>query len=126
MTTARNLDWLLRHKLNSHGIDVSLDHCRILRRAQMTLHSWGEAECGDGNTCITVDDDGKAYREYAGHTRYRIPNREAGALRRVAKLCKAIGLHFYHQGDCRGCSLYVSSEPLTDQNYTNGVACYVD
>lgn len=56
-------------------------------------------------------------------TRTRIPDREAGALRRVANVCKRNGLHFFHQTDPRGCALYVSNEPLTATNYTHGVAC---
>jgi hypothetical protein len=51
---------------------------------------------------------------------------ERNTLKRVAPLTAPLGLHFYHQGDPRGCSLYVSNEPLNDQNYTNGVACGVD
>jgi hypothetical protein len=34
--------------------------------------------------------------------RYPIADREAGALRRVAKVCAELGLHFYHQTDPRG------------------------
>uniref|UniRef100_A0A6H1ZJH1 Uncharacterized protein n=1 Tax=viral metagenome TaxID=1070528 RepID=A0A6H1ZJH1_9ZZZZ len=36
-----------------------------------------------------------------------------------------LGVYAYHQGDPRGCSLYLT-EKLTDQamNYTNGVAIY--
>ncbi len=56
-------------------------------------------------------------------SRQPIPDREAGALRRVAAICEANGLHYFHQTDPRGCTLYVSNEPLTDTNYTNGVAC---
>ena len=51
------------------------------------------------------------------------PDREAGALRRVAAACKALGLSWYHQTDPRGCALYVDGKPLTHQNYPHGVAC---
>ena len=46
-----------------------------------------------------------------------------GALRRVADVCERLGLHFYHQGDPRGCSLYVDNEPIPDNNYTRAIAC---
>ena len=55
-------------------------------------------------------------------TRTPIADREAGALRRVRAVCAANGLHFYHQGDPRGCALYVAREPLDGSNYTRGFA----
>jgi len=36
----------------------------------------------------------------------------------VATICKRLGAHFYHQGDPRGCALYVSAEPIKDNDYT--------
>lgn len=57
--------------------------------------------------------------------RYRIADRELGALRRVFSLCKRLGIDFFYQTDPRGCALYVSREVLTDQNYTRGIACCV-
>ena len=101
---------------------------RDLRRIERTLHAWAEGECGDANgTAIERDEiTGKPQRTYFGNDGkrhgYSIPDREKGALKRCAALCKRYGLHFYHQTDPRGCVLYVSTEPLTDTNYTNGVA----
>ena len=71
---------------------------------------------------------GKPYEYNTTDTsrRHRIPDREAGALRRVAAVCKRLGLHFYHQGDPRGCALYVSDKPINGGNYTNGAACCAD
>jgi len=110
----------------------------ILRRASMTLTRWAELECGDSNDyaawAIERDENGEGppymvqqvyRRDGSGGvtvTRTRIPDREAGALRRVAELCKARGWYFFHQTDPRGAPLYISTEPLTDANYTNGVA----
>ena len=102
------------------------DAARTLRRAQMTLHRWAEEEC---NGTIQRDETtGKPRRywdRYNGASRgsMPIPDREAGALRRVAQVCKEAGLHYYHQTDPRGCALYVSTEPLNDQNYSRGIAC---
>jgi hypothetical protein len=106
------------------ALGLDFDETTTLRRASMTLHRWAEGECGDGNSCISRY-DGKTYREFSGRPRMvRIPDRETGALRRIAKLCQKKGLHFYHQTDPRGVALYVSKEPLTDSNYNRGVAVY--
>jgi hypothetical protein len=102
-----------------------------LVRASRTLHRWGEEECGDSNNfCswhierdektdipyrVTIPNNGKERRQ-------RIPDRERGALKRIAAICQQHGLHYFHQTDPRGMALYVSSEPLTDSNYTRGVA----
>jgi len=112
---------------------VTPSEAAILRRASMTLTRWAELECGNSNDyaawAIERDDNGEGppymVRRWKGGatvTRTRIPDREAGALRRVAELCKARGWYFFHQTDPRGAPLYISTEPLTDANYTSGVA----
>jgi hypothetical protein len=42
----------------------------------------------------------------------------------IRDLCQEAGLHVYHQTDPRGCALYISREPLPDNNYTRGCAVY--
>ena len=92
---------------------------------------WSELERGGGNNywswSIERDPAGVPYRciySCRGDSqRERIPDREAGALRRVRDVCERNGLHFYHQTDPRGCSLYVDREPLPDNNYTRGISC---
>jgi len=105
---------------------ISLEDAAALRRAQMTLHRWAERECGDGRECIERDDvTGVPYSvwEVGGRQRRtRVPDREAGALRRVAAICRRLGLHYHHQTDPRGCALYVSATPITDYDYTRGMA----
>ena len=102
---------------------------RTLRRAQLTLHRWAEEMCNGTIQRAGEQGDGQPYRHYGTGTKgpfltVKCPDREAGALRRVAEVCKAAGLHYYHQPDPRGCALYVSAEPLTDQNYSGrGIAC---
>ena len=105
-----------------------------LRRAQITLHHWGELECGDGDNLKSwaIERDEKTDIPYmciyphSGNThRYRIPDKEKGALARVKKLCERNSLHFHYQTDPRGCALYVSNEPLPDNDYTRGIACCV-
>ena len=124
----------LQRRLERRGIIATIEQAATLRRAEMTLHRWAELECGDGNDyaswAIERDETtGKPYFARYPHngkpSRTAIPDREKGALRRVASLCQSLGIHFFHQGDPRGCALYVSAEPLTDGDYTRGVACGV-
>ena len=115
-------------------LNIPIDAAATLRRAELVLHRWAELECGDGNDyaswAIERDENtGKPFRATYPHKgesyRVAIADREAGALRRVRQVCTAHGLHFYHQGDPRGCALYIAREPLTDTNYTNGTAVTV-
>ena len=118
-----------------NGRDKCKAAARTLRRAQMTLRRWAELECGterghierleqlDGITRPVYVPDWRG-RGPGGISPHVVPDREAGALRRVAKVCKDAGLHYYHQTDPRGCALYVSAEVLTSQNYSSkGIAC---
>lgn len=129
--SARAETYEVLRRLNSRGIAASFEQAEVLRRAQLTLHRWAELECGDGNDYASwsIERDeatGIPYRCTYPHRgearRERIPDREAGALRRVAAVCRALGAHYYHQTDPRGCALYVSAEPLTDSDYNRGVA----
>lgn len=42
-----------------------------------------------------------------------------GARKAIAKLCKELGLFFFIQTDCRGLSLYLSREEMTDTYYNS-------
>ena len=82
-----------------------------LRKISMTLHRWAEREC---NGEVEVDDSGKAWSVSQGYapswkvSRYPVPNREAGALRRLAKMMQDHpGWDYYHQTDPRGVALYL-------------------
>jgi len=131
--SARSDTLEILNRLQARGISLSFDEVNTLRRAEIVLQRWAEGECGDSNDyssrCIVRDDEGKPYMEVIPHQsnakarRWRIPDREAGALRRVSAICKAHGLYFFHQTDPRGCALYVSNEPLTDSDYSRGVSC---
>lgn len=102
-----------------------------LFRCERALHRWAEQECGIDNgfasVCIERDEEtGQPYRITRPHRsneviRTKIADKEASTLKRVAEWCKENGLHFYHQTDPRGCSLYLSHEPITDRDYTRGV-----
>jgi hypothetical protein len=116
------------------GLGFDVDAADALRRIEMTLHRWAEAEC---NGDIERDEDtGKIYRSYAAmggkHFAYRIADREAGALKRLgAIMAQHPEFLAYHQGDPRGCALYIVRKTDIpeggdiDAYYTRGFAvCY--
>jgi hypothetical protein len=92
-----------------------------LRRIAMTLHRWFELECGDSNSygswAIVRREDDRPFIERhiwargAGKdevTYTRIPDREAGARRRLADImAKYPAFEAYIQTDPRGASLYI-------------------
>lgn len=131
--SARNETLALMQRFGTRDIFLSFDDANALRRAQLTLHRWGEQECGDGNDYVSWaierdDTTGKPFMVYHRFTkphpeRVSIADREAGALKRIAEVCKRNGLHYFYQTDPRGCALYVSNAPLSDSAYTNGIAC---
>ena len=123
-----------------------------LRRIAMTLHRWHELECGNSNDyqswAIERDDNGDGPPYMVHHhysfseggrtgigtsktTRERIPDRERGALKRLADIvARYPGLSSYVQGDPRGAPLYilkpgdVPEGGEADSYYNRGVAVY--
>jgi hypothetical protein len=141
MTTKHTIEMfaLLQH------LGISTDDALALRRISMTLHSWFEQECGDGNqygSWAIERDDGtdkpfRVHHHYAHGrgedtvSRTAIPDREAGARKRLAAIMtKYPDLLAYVQTDPRGASLYVlrkSDLPEggeLDQYYNRGVAVF--
>lgn len=140
--------------LRETGISF-VDACD-LRRIAMTLHRWYELECGDGNDHgswsierveegweneNSVEREAKNYSQpYLVHhshqapyrvTRHRIPDREKGAHKRLAKIMERYPtLRAYLQTDPRGSSLYIlrpnDVPPGADVEscYNRGVAVY--
>ena len=90
-----------------------------LRRAQMTLSRWSEAECngeiernektGKPERVSQAWLNGRNDKRHA----WPCPDRETGALKRAQAVVDARNareaepLRMYHQGDPRGCSLYL-------------------
>lgn len=131
--TARDKDAALAYRLSRAGINASEAQARTLRRAEMTLQRWAEAECGDSNACASwsIERDeatGKPYRCFYPHagepSKHPIPDRQRGALARVQAVCAELGAHYYHQTDPRGCALYVDAKPIDSRDYTRAVAVY--
>lgn len=137
MSTLKRRIELIR-RLENYGFNY--EEANQLRRIEMTLQRWGEGECGDSNdyysTGIERDEETDIpYRVVMYHDRkpsearrYRIADREKGAIKRLGKIMeKHPDLVPYHQGDARGCCLYiVRKSDLNgsdiDSTYTRGVA----
>lgn len=137
-TKARAERWAdLRDRLAEHGLsDSQVDS---LLRCSNTLTRWAERECGDGSDWAIERDgdngDGRPFNVYHGpgeRRRYPIADLERGALRRATAIAQAHGLTVYHQGDPRGCSLYllrpgdVREGERPSGCYTRGIAVCVD
>ena len=129
--TARSETYDLMRDLNRDGLDVSFEDANTLRRAQITLHRWAELECGgsDNFKSWAIERDEITGKPFMGmypydrpSYRYAIPDREAGALKRVAAICAKYGAYFYHQTDPRGSALRISSRPISENDYTRAVA----
>jgi hypothetical protein len=126
-------------------LGFSSEETSQLIRIERQLSRWSERECGDSNDyasfAIERDEDGKPFEVRHIHPRHGMPSQtirtpirdtEASALRRLKLIMNnhtdAIA---YHQGDPRGCALWiVSKADLGDLDinscYTRGVAVYVD
>ena len=135
---ARFFDMMTRVGFNTTETETLL-------KAEKTLQRWAEAECGTGTDTHTVsierdETTGKPFRRVqfrsAGQwkeNRYPVRDMEAAALRRVAAIAEVHpDLSFYHQGDPRGCALYVlrpgdvPAGERADSYYSRGVAVCVD
>ncbi len=150
----------LYSKLQELGF--TFDEAVQLRRIEMTLQRWAEQECGDSNDRYSVSIEreeiginaGKPYRVVSYHDdnkvrKYRIADREAGALRRLNAIVEARNSRRaawlvengisnfgdkspdfvipYHQTDCRGCMVYLVrrdqlGDAKIDQVYNRGLA----
>ena len=128
MTKAQKNREVLNRVYYRFGIEMDVNDAETLRLADLTLHRWYELECGDGNSygswAIERDDTTGLpymanYRNDGITTRHRIADREAGAIKRVARVCTKYGLSYYLQTDPRGASLYISTEPMTDSGYSS-------
>jgi hypothetical protein len=119
---------------------IEYEDALALRRISMVLHRWHELECGDNHGCISREGEDGTGRPFwdTGHASARqggdydyIPDREKGALRRLAAIMKRYPtLAYYVQGDPRGASLYilrpgdVPDGANVDSYYNRGLAVY--
>lgn len=121
-----------------YAMGFLFEEAQQLRRIEMTLQRWGEAECGNGDNwsswCVERDETTAKpyfvrYHNDGKVTRRPIPDRETGALNRLNKIMAAHPeLVAYHQTDCRGCNLYILRKSdlqpgdKLDCSYTRGLA----
>jgi hypothetical protein len=113
---------------------ISHDDALALRRISMTLHRWNVLECGTDYGCIERDEKtGAPYwvNASSGRRAYRVADREAGALRRLAAIvARYPELSAYVQGDPRGAALYIlrpGDVPKggdVETHYSRGLAVY--
>ena len=104
-------------------LGIGYDDARALCRAERTLHAWAEHECNGAIQRDEVTDRPYWHSTHDGRRLGRTSDRERGARDRAARILAAYdGLVPYFQTDPRGCALYVSRDPLTDTDYTKGVA----
>jgi hypothetical protein len=111
------------------ALGFTSDEAWQLRRISRTLSRWGELECGTDAGHIERDEATGRPRFYNARARYVqandprawsiIPDREAGALKRLHLLVAARNfrvdptgsgegrLQYFHQSDPRGCALYL-------------------
>ncbi len=110
-------------------LGLNAEECEQLRNASIRLHRWGEMEC---NHDIRRDEiPGKVTIRYNGGDQpHVIPDRETLAIKRCEAIAKAHGLVFYHQGDPRGCAVYIGKPESIpegasiDSYYTRLIAVY--
>lgn len=132
---------IARFYADMEKLGFTYDEADKLRLIEKTLHRWSELECGNGNDyaswsierdettnkpfLATYPHTGKSYRR-------AVADREAGALRRCGQiLAKHPELWFFHQGDPRGCSLYIGRKDdvvgtALESTYTRGTAVCCD
>lgn len=130
----------LIRRLESAGF--SFDEAMKLRRIEKTLQRWSELECGNGNDYASwaIERDEETEKPYMVRHIYShgngqdrtiktpIADREKGALKRLAKIMEAHPDFLpYHQGDPRGCALYIVKHSDLNgsdihANYTRGIA----
>jgi hypothetical protein len=129
---AQRYVWLCE-ALRNHGI--TQDETDTLLRCSRALHTWAEHEC---NGVIQRNEEtGKPIRYFVNHrgdaiSQGQTPDREAGALKRAAAIAEAHGLTIYHQGDPRGCCLYLIRPGDVPEGkdvgscYSDGIAICID
>jgi len=112
-------------------LGFSQDETDRLLRIEKTLHRWHEHEC---NGDIQRDEQtGKPYvvHNYTGN-RYPYPDKEKGALKRLAAILEGKPVSSYVQTDPRGCALYlirpqdVPAGERVDCYYSRGIALCID
>jgi hypothetical protein len=116
-----------------YSIGMTDDDARALRRISLTLRRWYEHECNGAIQRDGERGDGAPFwhSTFDGRKIYRAPDRERGALKRMAALmARYPALTPYVQGDPRGCAVYVlrpgdvPEGKDADAYYSRGIPVY--
>ena len=118
-------------------LGFSQDETDKLLRIEKTLHRWHEMECNGEVEREGGEETGKpnrvCYMQSTGQRYSRpMPDREKGALRRLAEILEGKNVTHYQQGDPRGCALYlirptdVPAGKRVDCYYSRGIALCID
>src|SRR3990167_9360213 len=86
---------------------------KALVRVAKTLHTLDEKSC-----------NGYADTDWGRKAEVRDNTRTKNLLKKAQELASYLGMYAYHQGDPRGCSLYLVENLDASTNYTNGIAIY--
>ena len=97
-------------------LGFTMDDTDRLLKIERTLHRWHELECGTGNehgTSFHVEREEltekpflvTSWRDRTNRRPY--PDKEKGALKRLAEILEGKGVTHYQQTDPRGCALYL-------------------
>jgi|SRR3990167_4393809 len=113
------------------NLGFTSDEADNLRRISNTLRLWFEHEC---NGLIQRNEDTDKpylYNVYINKRMYATPDREKGAMKRLARIMtNHAPLTYYIQDDCRGASLYiirpgdVPKGADVDAYYSRGICVY--
>ena len=117
------LDRQLRFYSRMETLGINRHGANRLLKAERALQRWAEAECGNSDNFASwhIERDEKSGKPFSvtiphrsGATTRRTPIRdmERAALRWAAEVCEPLGLVWYHQGDPRGCALYVGTREM--------------
>lgn len=100
------------------GLKPENPYLIALRRDAITLRRMYECEC---NGCTREKLPRETWQQYDAARLIQmewVEKRIETLEKRIAKNCNTLGLHYYLQGDPRGCSVYVSKSEIPRDDYS--------
>jgi len=120
------------HLVNSLALlGFTMDDTDRLLKISRTLHRWHELECNGDIQRDEVTEKPFVVHHYTKN-RYPYPDKEKGALKRLAEILEGKGVTHYQQTDPRGCALYlirptdVPAGESVNAFYSRGIAICID
>ena len=101
---------------------------KVLRNCEQVLHKWAEDECNGRIQWDDVTGEPHIYRKdkwgsYTVRQSHPAFNREDHYLDIARKQAARFGLSIYHQGDPRGCALYVYDPADLEKTTSREINC---